>query len=440
MTSSDDLIIISTGGIVKTVTLTPIEVTEQGHITIPLGYVLQGTELDLVPEVVSGRYVNVRILRDRLDVQATKYIGYIPLNSRYVLHVIPKFNISNLLKLLTESKGDSHALEYFERSYNSVFDPNRTLIDFLASCLCYELDNLGREGMWRTYLPRSSSSSFPAGKILPLHTALHAWVHGHTEKVHFERFEMSKDTIPNRLIKYAIWLLTTSLVEYVGVSRDMVRRLHQHLKRFQDVKLDHTLAFLEPARQIIRVQSFPRTRPYYSHLCQISLYVLHSLGLDLLNTGAETTLPSFVIDLESAFEKYILRSLRRYFDLLDSDIEILDGTSIGKRELFIDRQGYPMTPDIVLLKNGLPVLIVDVKYKVKPERSDRSQVITYAVGYGAMWSMLICPASSGERQGQRLLGSVNNQVQVSEYYFDLAAELATEEQKLGQTILNLIVS
>ena len=98
-----------------------------------------------------------------------------------------------------------------------------------------------------------------------------------------------------------------------------------------------------------------------------------------------------------------------------------------------------MTPDIVVFRDSTPLLVVDVKYKAKPAREDRSQVITYAVGYGTSLGLLICPASGGQRQGLRSLGLVNNQIQVDEYYFNLAAEdLVTEEQKLVQVVANLI--
>jgi 5-methylcytosine-specific restriction endonuclease McrBC regulatory subunit McrC len=259
--------------------------------------------------------------------------------------------------------------------------------------------------------------------------------------LHFERFELSKDTVSNRLIKYAIWLLASPLADYTGLQRETIRNLNGHLSRFNGVKLDHSLSFIRPTEQLIRTKGFPQIRPYYVRLCQISLYILKTLGLDILNTGAEATLPSFVIDLETTFEKYILRMLQHKLPKIIGAVQVLDGNAEGARELFINQRGYLMTPDIVVLKEGRPLLIADVKYKAKPIRDDRSQVVTYAVGYGTSLSLLICPASGGQRQGLRQLGVVNNQIQVDEYYFNLATDnLGLEEDKLAQTLARIIVS
>lgn len=419
--------------------LIPISIAEREHKKIPLSYILRGNELDLIPEVTSGKYITIRLSSDSLDVQATKYIGYVPLNSQYVLHITPKFGISNLLKLLAESKGDSHALEFFERSYRSLFDPNRTLIDFFALCLEYELNLLAQRGMWREYLPKSSISAFPAGKISLAPTVLQSWVRGDTDRLHLERFELSKDTIANRLIKYAIWLLTSPLADYTGLERKTIRSLNSHLPRFNRVKLDHSLSFIRSTEHLIQTKAFPRIRPYYVRLCQISLYILKTLGLDILHSGAGAILPSFVIDLEATFEMYMLHTLQRELPKILDNVQILDGNMEGSRELFVNRRGYPMKPDIVVLKENNPVLTADVKYKAEPAREDRSQVVTYAVGYGTSRSLLLCPASGGQRQGLRPLGLVNNQIQVDEYYFDLAAEdLILEEQKLAQVVADLV--
>jgi len=156
------------------------------------------------------------------------------------------------------------------------------------------------------------------------------------------------------------------------------------------------------------------------------------LGLDILHAGAEATLPSFVVDLETVFEKYVLRTLQRELSFIGEDVRVLDGNSEGARELFVNRRGYPMTPDIVVVRENKPLLVADVKYKEKPGREDRSQVVTYAVGYGTSRSLLICPASGGQRQGLRPLGLVNNQIQVDEYYFDLGVkDLTNEDHKLA---------
>jgi 5-methylcytosine-specific restriction enzyme subunit McrC len=415
--------------------LTSIPILEQGHATLPLDALLHDNEIDVFPEVATGKYVSIRFSRGKIDLRANKFIGYIPLNSRYVLHVKPKFSLNNLLSLLAGGSGDSHALEFFTRSYHTTHDPNRALLDFLAGCLSQELNALAKEGLWRTYIRTPSVSAFPAGRVQPAATVQRAWSCGRLELVHCERFEIGKDTECNRLIKYATWLLSRPVADYAGVDIRTVSSLKEHLHRFDGVKLDHSLSFLPRAEYLTQLDAFPKTHPSYGRICRIALYVLRSLGLDMLNQGTEATLPSFVVDLESVFERYVFRTLQRELPTYLPDAQVLDGNSEGARELFSDRRGYLMTPDIVVTRRGEPILVADVKYKDVPERDDRSQVITYAVGYGTTQGLLICPASSRERHGLRRLGTIKNNVRVDEYYFDLSSDnLVEEDGSMAQVV------
>ena len=63
---------------------------ERETTAIPLGAVLRGGKVDILPAVRGRDYFDIRFQGDRLWITAGKYIGVVPLNDEVAIRVEPK--------------------------------------------------------------------------------------------------------------------------------------------------------------------------------------------------------------------------------------------------------------------------------------------------------------------------------------------------------------
>jgi 5-methylcytosine-specific restriction enzyme subunit McrC len=151
--------------------------------------------------------------------------------------------------------------------------------------------------------------------------------------------------------------------------------------------------------------------------------------------GSDVQLETFILDFEDVFERYLRRVLEHR---APDGCSVKDGNDEGSRSLYDDRPEPPAQPDIVIERSGAPPLIVEVKYKDKPDRADVNQVVTYAACYRSKIVVLVHQTKAGAKASLKLRGVING-VSVYGYAFDLASEgLEAQETAFSAAVFNLV--
>jgi len=131
----------------------------------------------------------------------------------------------------------------------------------------------------------------------------------------------------------------------------------------------------------------------------------------------------------------LLNSLRAKRNKFPEGTSILDGNKEGRKKFF-NQPSFgkgDAKPDIIIKKQDDYHIIADAKYKLKTKDTDRYQVISHALSYGASVAVLILPKEESY-DGANLIKigevGISIHIDVYEYYFDLSSNDLLSEEKL----------
>jgi 5-methylcytosine-specific restriction enzyme subunit McrC len=149
--------------------------------------------------------------------------------------------------------------------------------------------------------------------------------------------------------------------------------------------------------------------------------------------GTDIFLPSFLVDMETLFEEYVLRVLSQRLRQFR-----VAGAGESAKPLFDDMVAPEANPDVVIYSDGTAVAVGDVKYKPRYTREDLNQVISYALSYNVKVAVLFLPALTEQDAGRTEIGRIRG-IQVYEYALWLgSAELSLEAQRMADSIGGLL--
>ncbi|MDN5302058.1 MAG: 5-methylcytosine-specific restriction enzyme subunit McrC [Thermoanaerobacteraceae bacterium] len=417
-------------------------VVERGKTDIPIELIMDNGEFDIFPEVENKLYFNIVYRNKKLEVFAGKYIGIIPLNNRVVINVKPKVAIRNIIYIISKSGRPFSILEYFSRQYQRDSAYYDCIFDFLTDSFIKQLYVLEQQGIYRDYVKKIENGSTPKGKLLFKQTLMTNIVKNIDFKVIYSYFDLNKDILPNRLIKYTIWFLLRHYNLVKPSKKDFIQQLNRLYKLFNMVKFDPSVRRV--SENIIEdiYRDLPKIREYYKKILKLSIFILTKSSISFLEEEeAEIIkLPSFIIDMEDVFEKYILNILKHGAKRINKEVIVYDGnTRKGQKNLFDDMPKPIANPDIVIIYNS-KYYIIDVKYKDYPTRDDLNQIITYLCTYNSTYGILVLPNKQGEPQNN-YLGSIGDK-KLYIYRFNLdnitINDFIGEEESLIKFILDKI--
>jgi 5-methylcytosine-specific restriction enzyme subunit McrC len=271
---------------------------------------------------------------------------------------------------------------------------------------------------------------------------------GIKHKVAVARYQRSIDNSSNRCLRFAVERLAQygyrvhdglSQRQWRGIQRDLNYSAH-HLDGIHLDLAEHFL--LDPL--VTGHQAMPSLRSYYRPALDLALTVIGRRAVLVEERGGRLRLPSLLVDLTTAFEAYIRAVLGDGARRLGWPVRVLNGNHappLGGRDwLFSAGVAVPVAPDVVLRRTttqDVPV-VLEVKYKPAgrvPDKDDLNQAITYALAYGAAQAVIVQPRarSSALARGLHRLGIVGDIV-VSQYVYDLGAELSGEERAFTEAI------
>lgn len=419
-----------------------IEAVERAPIVIAISDVMnEDGGFAFLPDVLQKGYFDVDYRGNELILVAGKYIGQIPLTPHLGIHVKPKVPLSNLARVISVANQSVRCLEFFRRTYAISLEASASFQEGLARSLVRSLRELDKEGIYREYHRRTGVFTVPRGRV-----ALNEYLRGgiargkpsHVPSIYYE---FTADTIFNRIIKAALWILGRSLAAQNCKDRELTQGLEYFFDVFQPVKLDINETLIKQAEVALSRGAIPELRSYYIDILDVALVVLNRESLDISSHSGKVRSHSFILSMEETFERYIREVLRGSAVLRKRGFVVEDGNMEARRPLFIDNLTYDAKPDFVIGPRGNVKLIGDAKYKNRLAENDRYQLISHAVAYGADNAFFVVPLNENQASGPLKVGTIGTKspVSVHQYKFDLdCINLEEEERRLVEWVDTLI--
>jgi 5-methylcytosine-specific restriction enzyme subunit McrC len=427
-----------------------VECTEYEHIDVdPVLWFGEGHRAIFNSEIDGKDVLRVNFSGGVLRLQATSFVGVIPINDRLVLRVKPRVPLSNLTRMVIETGHSVLALSAF-RDYAGRGTADDWAMDRYTDALLDYVDEVLDAGLLRIYERREDEGHFPHGRIDFAPTIQRFVARGVPNKAAFSWFERTVDTPANRCIKAAMEVVYDHLMKAKKKPRKgdqgRLRRLAGQFAAFDEVGDDPDYGFLDdPA--VLGLTPLPDPRSYYRPVLDLSVLIVRGVGIALDLGGEDVQMGSLLINTNDLFERFVRTTLAKQARANRWPVDVLDGNTEGKVDLYdvpnelpapfgtplpamASRDAGKAQPDVVLrTADGTVPLIAEVKNTITsddalPDRGHVEQAVTYALRYGLSFTLLIHPWSKGTK-GLVYVGRVRS-IDVYDYRLDLSSEEGVE--------------
>jgi 5-methylcytosine-specific restriction enzyme subunit McrC len=431
-----------------------VECSEYGHIDVDASLWLGAAHQAIFNSEIEGRDIlRATFSKGVLRLQATSYVGVIPLNDRVIVRVRPRVPIANLTRMVVDTEHSVLPLSAF-REYSGRGTADDWTMDLYADAILDEVDRLLDSGLLRAYQRHEDEGHFPHGRIDFNRTIQRFAAKGVPNKAAFSWFERSVDTPVNRCIKAAM----ESIHEHLSKAREKPRkgdrrrfaRLAGHLLAFEEVSDDRDHRFLDDD-QVQGLAPLPESRAYYRPALDVALLICRGVGIGLELGGDDVRMRSLLIDTNKLFESFVRVSLSKHAAQHGWAAEVLDGNLQGRVDLYDvpgklpSPLGLPLQalasldpgkaqPDVVVRAlDSTVLLIAEIKNTshgkgandVLPDRGEVEQAVTYALRYGLDSTLLIHPWVRGTK-GLVYVGRIRS-LDVYDYRLDLSSEEGVDD-------------
>jgi 5-methylcytosine-specific restriction enzyme subunit McrC len=403
---------------------TLFEAREREETAIPITEVWKDGEIDIYPEVQNQKYFEIRFRGRRLIITAGKYVGFIPLNERAIIYVRPKIPTANLVHLLAVA-GGVVALGR-ERQYRLVDSTAPPLLEAMAGAFIAYLEEMEVGGLYKRYENMNEAQSILKGQIRFQESMQQLWSRGKRHAAVSSYFELTADVPANQLLYFACRSLILHFLA-LGASPVTLKRLGQFEALFVHAGVTLRLPSKNEAQEAGLSASHIRAM-------RLANALIARKGIELPLGGSDIFLPSFLIDMESLFEEYILRILRQHL------FGFRVATAGEATKPLFDNTLIPAAnPDVAIYNSqGAALAVGDVKYKPRYSREDLNQVISYALSYGVNVTVLFLPSLTADEGGLRKVGDIRG-INVYESRLWLGSVDLTGEAQRMTAALNLVL-
>ena len=426
-----------------------LAILEYGETDLPIEIIRRDGTFELYGDVQTKFEISYKRKKNKLVIRGGGWIGYLPINGQYALRVETRVPVKNLEKIL--ARCTSTRIEIFERycrSYGESYDKPQSLFDVMTDSFLAALDQIWRDGLAKGYQRKGRQSFTPHGRIDPFRTAIGS-LRTRQPTAYYSAFFRTADFFPNRVIKTALMRL---LISYTCIDRpdqdtQRIRRIRDsamHLTSVQGSnKIEHS-----PSQIDQYVRHLPEQNSAYISALRIASLIIRNLGIGIRQSGREAQLPAILVDMADIFERYVRETLKE-FEQEFGGYRVFDGNISGDRgaksSLFskfeIAGKNPPATPDIVIVRDGRALAVIDVKYKPAkkiPDRSEINQIMCYAARYDCEKVMIAYPAAPRDGQLFCKLGEIG-QTKVYRASLNLnVQDLNSEEGRFAQSVFNAL--
>lgn len=418
---------------------TPVVFTVQsrGSIRIPAAYLLVDGVLSIDASVQRRGYFTVHFQNSELELTAGGFCGYIPLNARLAVDIRPKMPVSSLDRIFDVASLTLQKVGETARRYDIGPESSGPVLEFLAGELVGALRSLVGRGLRKRYERRGQKDSRPRGAFDFTRTLRDNLARGKGHLLNTSSFRHLLDIPENRVLRAAGELIIRKLRVQRKVNAALIADLGQLLSFFAGVG--------RMAARDFRITNTAEQGPTseaerdYDIALTIALLILKEHLVETSEIGHEVDLAAVVVDFDALFEEYLRNLLRLERQKQDLPFFVLDGNKDGKKNLFDGRPNPKAHPDVVIRsRDGIVRLLVEVKYKSAPDRSDFNQAITYAASYRVGTIVIAHQAVRREDAGLVEVGRVGH-IRLCRYGFLLdTPELRQQEIAFADVIFSLV--
>lgn len=316
-----------------------IEAIERQPVTIPIKEVMGDDGLfSFVPEVKEKGYFDIDYRKNELVIIAGNYIGQVPLTEDIVIHVTPKVPIANLARIIGIASQPIRCLDFFRRKYRLEGSASNNLLEAMCRSLLSSLKELDAEGVYREYGIRNDNCTSLRGRLDIAEYIRVSIAKAQRTSIPCSYYELSIDTLFNRVIKRAIYEIGFALSRNESENAKLLRELAYFSDIFNSVPLDKSSALAEKARDELARKHIPDLRRYYLDILDVCLIILEGSGVELVDQHGNAEMHSLVVNLEDAFEQYLRQVLRASIKLLTRQCQYSTGIWRESRHCFLTTQ------------------------------------------------------------------------------------------------------
>ncbi len=351
-----------------------IELTEYGSVEVRLD-ATQARRLGLAARGILTVQHAERPKAHR--VTATNFVGTLVVDDLKVL-IRPKIRLENLF-LMLEVGLDRGAWRQEAFEYATSGD----LLPAMAAFYARTLETTLARGLLRSYRLHEEKLVALRGRV---DVSAQFRQVGIQVPVPCRYDEHTADISENRYLKAA----TRYCLRLPGVHSDDRRCLLRQLAAMEEVSDVKVRA--EDVEQV----AITRLNAHYQPPLRLARLLLGSRSL--ADRHGHRSASSFLVDMNLLFEKFITGRLER---ALRGRLEVKS----QYRAYLAEGDKVPIRPDLVLLRQGKPVYVADIKYKLttdaRARTADYYQLLAYATALGLEEGVLIyCHAENTSTESQ----------------------------------------
>ena len=329
-------------------------------------------------EANQGNSLEIEWSREgKSTVRAKNRVGTIVLPERRII-IRPKIDKLNFFHMLAESY---ELLDFGLRSF--LYEKEPEIHEAIIEIFLQKLFSLVRSGLSKDYFTEEANLSFLRGRWLPLEDKTR---NPPPRTQIYCRFpEFSHDNPENQVLQLALNQLRESEIE-----TQALRHMTMHLSRY-----------FEGISSISRFQvptvKYTRLNEHYRPIVNSALFIIENSTINP-EKWRETAYYSFLVNLERLFERFLRNKLKK--TALQHGLDVVGGERQAGNWYLVEPRRFRLNPDIVVIRRGKPLVILDAKYKriasyQDIEQSDVYEVVSYCLSVGAKFGVLVYPQQEG---------------------------------------------
>lgn len=304
-------------------------------------------------------------------IKSNGYIGYIPINEKYLIRIKPKVNVSNVFGMLEYA----YKLESFELLQGlTKVESTQDFFENFVNILAKRILERNRKGLYSDYVERSDTLPCLRGRMKILPTTISMLRGATAPTCEFE--EHTSDLVENQILLWTLYQL-----RQFQINREDVRCVVR--KAYLELIHKTSLSQIEPNDCINRF--YNRLNQDYKPLHGLCRFFLEHVG-PAIERGNYDFLP-FVIYMPRLFESFVAEWLQ---EKMPPEYNV-------KSQYVIDYDTFEFRIDIVIVNaaSGENLCVLDTKYKKSstPEGHDIQQILSYAYAMKTERAYLVFPST-----------------------------------------------
>jgi 5-methylcytosine-specific restriction enzyme subunit McrC len=254
------------------------------------------------------------------------------------------------------------------------------VIDLLAEQLALRMSERAAAGLHRGYRETAAQGAYLVGR-LDVAEQLRQQSRG-KEQIHSRLDEFTDQVLCNQVPRsIAAGLFSSDLLS--AAVRERLSRALAPFVHLEEVPL---------SSEVLARLSRDRVPDCYSPLLDLCRLLIDSLAPSTV--AGSVPVPAFLLSLERLFERYLTRAVQEAFaDENGVTVSAQESSLIG--EPVPDQPAVHVRPDVRVDRDGVPLLVVDAKWKRLPATSviteDFYQALAYCTVLGAPRAVLVYP-------------------------------------------------